>query len=119
MKPGYTVMTYTTTNIMVSSVYSKMEDERGLVHRNLDELCHIVPHLENDCKDHPESCSNSRIQLETVERAMENGVKTLNFINYVCDVGDRPDAKNMMERCSANNSWKDNQPYHREFTVHI
>ena len=80
-----------------------LEDERGLVHRNLDELCHIVPHLEDNCRDHPESCRKSRIQLETVERAMENGVKTLNFLNYVCDVGERPDTKTMMERCSANN----------------
>ena len=43
MKPGYTIKTYTTTNIMVSSVYSKMEDERGLVNQNLDKLATSFP----------------------------------------------------------------------------
>ena len=82
MNPGHVVKTYTFTDIMVSSVYSKIDDEKGLVHRNIDELCHIVPLLEKDCKDHLESSRNSKIQLETVKCAIENGVKTLNYLNF-------------------------------------
>ena len=117
MKPGNIIKTYTATDIMVSSIYSRMDDEKGLIHQNMDNLCYIVPILERDCRDHPESCRNSRIQLETVERAMENGVKTLNYLNYVCDIGDRPDTKITMERCSEEVNWRSKQPFPGNFTL--
>ena len=83
INPNGITKTYTATDVMVPSVYTKMEEKISLVYFNMDALCAIIPKQDEDCRRHPKSCKNSNIQKETIGQLSRTEPRTSN-ISILC-----------------------------------
>ena len=72
----------------------------------VEDACFYLAVADDQCKSHRSSCRATMLSVENFEKAVEKSFDTLYLLQRICDMGNLPQSKQVIEQCRAGKSWR-------------
>ena len=72
----------------------------------VEDACFYIAMADSQCKSHRSSCRTTMLSVENFEKAVEKSFDTLYLLQRICDMGNLPQSKQVIEQCRAGKSWR-------------